>query len=364
MLDDIEFKMLDYFSLDKIDCGAGTYDQYIMDLQKIIKDNREKENYQVAYFYSHLMFMSYVYYCVEKAYELNPDRVKDIYYSINAYNGRNNKPDLDNYNTVYDFSKIPEKEIFKIFFAIGMDDQQIRALSTYISGRDEFAHATGKLNISIEEYDNNVTNIIGSMQNLQQLFQNDIKIQYKEFLLSNYNCAYDKLAEKFEEYLFDNLYSLVDFQYVCFLSINSMRNDDEVFRNNFRFIKKIHCAIVEFCTSIYNLLEPENLSDLQNEDYLYYKYKNDADGYLDSELGISAYTCIKEGGESPIYECLECEVEQMAHEAEKGKYHCFACDTDFMESEVEACFKCGEIFERDGERQICMGCWEDIISND
>lgn len=139
-----------FFPLDKVDWETGTYDQYLYDLIKTVLDNYVTGNYQVSYFYAHLIFMSYVYYSVEKVFQFRPDRMKDVFYPINAYNGRQDKPDIENYNSVYEFSKIPEKEIFKVFYVMGMDISQIRGMSSYVSRRDGYAHATGEGNISVE----------------------------------------------------------------------------------------------------------------------------------------------------------------------------------------------------------------------
>ena len=121
-------RLLEYFPTDKVDVGSGTYDQYLYDLEKTVVDNYEKGNYQVSFFYAHLIFMSYTYYCVDHAFQTNPDRMKDLFYPINAYNGKTDKPDIENHASVYDFSKIPEKEIFKVFRALEMEDEKIKAL--------------------------------------------------------------------------------------------------------------------------------------------------------------------------------------------------------------------------------------------
>ena len=75
--------LLEYFPTDKVDVGSGTYDQYLYDLEKTVVDNYEKGNYQVSFFYAHLIFMSYTYYCVDHAFQTNPGRMKDLFYPIN-----------------------------------------------------------------------------------------------------------------------------------------------------------------------------------------------------------------------------------------------------------------------------------------
>ncbi|MGN9098158.1 hypothetical protein [Flintibacter porci] len=53
-------RLLEYFPTDKVDIGNESYDQYLYDLEKTVVDNYEKGNYQVSFFYAHLVFMSYV----------------------------------------------------------------------------------------------------------------------------------------------------------------------------------------------------------------------------------------------------------------------------------------------------------------
>lgn len=156
-------ELLYYFPIDKTYISTGSYDQYLYDLEKTVIDNYESGNYQVSYFYAHLIFMSYVYYSVEKAYQFEPERMKDIFYPINSYRGRDDKPDIENFGSVYEFSKIPEKDIFKVFRVLGMEDTVIREFSSYISSRDDYAHATGHGNLSEEEFQRNIKTVIGNI---------------------------------------------------------------------------------------------------------------------------------------------------------------------------------------------------------
>lgn len=57
-------ELMDFFPIDKVDRNTGTYDQYLFDLKKTVTDNYMCGNYQVAYFYAHLIFMSYAYYSI------------------------------------------------------------------------------------------------------------------------------------------------------------------------------------------------------------------------------------------------------------------------------------------------------------
>ena len=164
-------ELMSYFPLAKVDEKAGTIDQYLFDLRKTVIDNYDNGNYQVSYFYAHLIFMSYVYYSVDLAYKYLPDKLKDQYDLINSYSTRN-KPNIVTNTNVYSFSNIPEKEIFKVFYAIGMDVQYIQQLISYIGERDQYAHATGKGNIDVKTFETYIDTIKKNMGTIHQLFQN------------------------------------------------------------------------------------------------------------------------------------------------------------------------------------------------
>lgn len=347
--------LLSYFPLDKVSISAGSYDQYLFDLQKTVIDNYEKGNYQVSYFYAHLIFMSHVYYCVERAYHLRPERMKDIFYPINSYRGREDKPDIEHYRSVYEFSKIPEKEIFKVFRIMEMDDQQIKDMSSYISSRDNFAHATGEGNISEDALIQNVRTIKGNMDSLHRIFCPDLRTLYIQYLLDFSEEEYATVYESVFDFAMDNAFSLADIGYLCNLGISSIRNENDNFKEKYRFVKKVHCTFIEYCIENFGVEPPTNYADLYDEAFIYYKYANNADEYVESELGISAYLCGKEGGVFPVFECVDCGEEQLAYDATQNKYHCFACDENYSGDELCFCTECGSIMHV-GEMDICENC--------
>lgn len=355
-------ELMSFFPLDKVDWQAGTYDQYLFDLRKTVVDNYESGNYQVSFFYAHLIFMSYVYYCVERAYQVEPDRMKDIFYPINAYNGREDKPDLESYNSVYDFSKIPEKEIFKVFRIMGMEHQQIKELAKYIGNRDNYAHATGSGNISLDELISSIKAVIGNMTTLNVLFEPSVKKVYIKYLLEGIDKTYEEIAENAYDFIAENVLSLKDIEYISNLGISRVRDENETFKENYRHIRKIHCAFIEYCIENMEITEPENYAMLKDEAYLYYKYHENAAEYVENELGISAYRCGKEGSTFPVYECPDCEAEQLVYNSGTDRYHCFSCDADYTGSELSFCSRCGQIMKANST-SVCTNCIEDMMKD-
>lgn len=347
--------------MDKVDWNAGTYDQYLFDLQKTVVDNYECGNYQVAYFYAHLIFMSYTYYSIELAYSIWPDKIKDQYDLLNAYASRN-KPKIQNHSSTYSFSKIPEKEIFKVFYSIGLDVQFIQQLSSYVENRDDYAHATGEGNIDSETFLAYTSTIRSNMVRIFTLFIPYLKQNYIDFLLNSYSLSFSEVESIIKDYILDQSFSVKDIEFFCNLGISNIRNETVAFRDNYRHIRKIHCVFIEYCMENFDVTAPEAYKSLRDEAYLQYRYKGNADEYVENELGINRYRCVKSGGEFPVYECPECEEEQLVFDAEKERYHCFSCDRNFTTEEISFCERCGSLMQRNDDFPICQMCIADIES--
>lgn len=362
---DITFliELLYYFPIDKTYIATGSYDQYLYDLEKTVIDNYESGNFQVSYFYAHLVFMSYVYYCVEKAYQIQPDRMKDIFYPINSYHGRDDKPDIENYSNVYEFSKIPEKDIFKVFHILGMDDTTIKTFSKYITSRDDFAHATGKGNISEEELVSNIKTISGNMATLHNLFRNSLEELYIKFILDRLECDFEVVNDNYNDLVFDSELSINDLEFLCHLGVRRLQDKNETLRENYQATRNIHCGFIEYCMENDGVSEPSGYVSLRNQKYLHYKYKDKADKYIENELKISAYECAKDGGEFPLYECPDCDEDQLVYDAETEKYHCFHCGEDFKASDLSVCSECTKL-TKNKESCICDACFEIKMAKD
>lgn len=349
-------ELMSYFPLAKVDEKAGTIDQYLFDLRKTVVDNYENGNYQVSYFYAHLIFMSYVYYSVDLAYKYLPDKLKDQYDLINSYNAKD-KPNIATNTDVYLFSKIPEKEIFKVFYAIGMDVQYIQQLSSYVSSRDKYAHATGEGNINVTTFETYIDTIKKNMDTVHQLFHKYIKEHYTAFLLTNCKLTYKEVIPQIADYVSDENFSSKDIEFLSNLGISNIRNENEEFKRNYRFARRIHCALVEYCIETYGIEEPASFKNLRNDTYVKFKYTDNAKDYVEQELGIDEYSCVKDGGEFPVYDCPECGHDQLVYDAKADKYHCFHCSEDFAGDVLMHCTCCNTITYKN-EVELCPNCIE------
>lgn len=352
-------ELLYYFPIEKTYIAAGTYDQYLYDLEKTVIDNYDVGNYQVSFFYAHLIFMSYAYHCLELAYSIWPDKIKDQYDLLNAYGSRN-KPKIENHENTYSFSKIPEKEIFKVFYAIGLDVQFIQQLSGYVDKRDDYAHASGEGNLSEQAFHQNIKTIIGNMNTLRDLFLPYLKSLYIQFMLEHLDADYDVVTDNFYDFLFDNSLSICDLDYLCHLGVKNLQESDETLKTNYQATRNIHCAFIEYCNENDGIELPDGYPSLRNEKYIFYRYKGCAKDYVENELKISEYRCVKDGEEFPIYECPECDEEQLVYNADTHRYHCFACDQNYTDEEISFCERCGSIMLRNDAVDICPVCLENM----
>ena len=355
-------ELLYYFPIEKTYIAAGSYDQYLYDLEKTVIDNYDVGNYQVSFFYAHLIFMSYAYYCLELAYSIWPERIKDQYDLLNAYGSRN-KPKIENHENTYSFSKIPEKEIFKVFYAVGLDVQFIQQLSGYVDKRDDYAHASGEGNLSEQAFRQNIKTIIGNMNTLRDLFLPHMKSLYIEFMLEHLDVDYDVVTDNFNDFVFDNSLSISDLDYLCHLGVKNLQESDETLKTNYQATRNIHCAFIEYCYENDGITLPDGYPSLRNEKYLFYRYKGCAKDYVENELGINEYRCVKDGGEFPVYDCLECGEEQLVHDVDKGRFHCFACDANYTDEELAFCERCGSLMRRNDEFPVCQNCIENMAKD-
>ena len=212
-----------------------------------------------------------------------------------------------------------------------------------------------------QEFRQNIKTVIGNMNTLRGLFLPYLKSRYVEFMLERLDVDYDVVTDNFNDFVFDNSLSICDLDYLCHLGVKNLQESNETLRTNYQSTRNVHCAFIEYCNDNDGIALPDGYPSLRNEKYLFYRYKHHAKDYIENELGINEYRCVKDGGEFPVYECPECGVEQLAYDADTHRYHCFACDENFTDGDLEFCERCGSLMRRNGEPSICDNCIEDMM---
>jgi hypothetical protein len=128
----------------------------------------------------------------------------------------------------------------------------------------------------------------------------------------------------------------------------------------YEHIKDLHIALCHYYTLL--VQDDENYHPIEDA-YFHHKYQDNANEFVERELGISGYECVKDGGEFPVYDCPECDYDQLAYDAAADKYHCFHCSEDFDGENLIHCSECHTITYKN-EMELCPNCIEHKNSKD
>jgi hypothetical protein len=88
--------------------------------------------------------------------------------------------------------------------------------------------------------------------------------------------------------------------------------------------------------------------------------------YARDLLGFCEYTTIKDGGESPIRVCPNCENETLVdgeHAGGRWQYVCFSCGEAWAGGDLDHCGSCGELYVPD-DCAVCDNCLSRAASRD
>lgn len=95
---------------------------------------------------------------------------------------------------------------------------------------------------------------------------------------------------------------------------------------------------------------------------------NAAVEYITYVLREDHYTCVKDGGEWPLFSCPECGTETLVDTRRRGpadRYVCFSCGTGGSENDFHWCESCGQIYlNRNEDLGICRDCFSAKVNDD
>ena len=102
-----------------------------------------------------------------------------------SYSGREKDFKIEDADSVFVYSLMPEKDIAKLFKIIELDNSQISFVGDLVDTRNEMAHASGKFKILTEDsYDVQVNSVITSMKNVHKGIVPLIRKWYGQVLIS------------------------------------------------------------------------------------------------------------------------------------------------------------------------------------
>jgi hypothetical protein len=191
----------------------------------------EKEQYQFSYFAVHLIFMTYIYSTVWKIGQFHKDKYEHSILFARLYNGSD--VNLKKIKSVFDFSHLPEKDIFEFFALIGLDNGYIKSTKELIDYRNDMAHATGRFQISSsDDYDKAINEITSVIAKVHQKLSLTIRDWYKEELVfyakneldEQYSSATDYIQSVF---ISDQSFSKNEFLVCKDFGLNKLKNRKE-----------------------------------------------------------------------------------------------------------------------------------------
>jgi hypothetical protein len=121
---DEAFEIFDYLPIEDIEVNGYTKPLYNSAIVTY-----EKEEYQFSYFAMHLIFMSFIYSTVWKIGQFHKEKYEDSLLFARPYNGSN--VDFKEISSVFEYSHLPEKDIFEFFALIDIDNGYILRSHTH-----------------------------------------------------------------------------------------------------------------------------------------------------------------------------------------------------------------------------------------
>lgn len=358
-LPDELYKMLEYLPKEFADETEKTY---IDALMLAFQTSYENGLYQFAYIQYHMLFMTAVYYVLLKVsifreeelkkalYYLLKDRYSDFWSDTNKKSGK-----------LYfgSFAIISESEVFMLLRVEGLDNDLLGELQKLVRDRNTYAHANGQLQLTSDELFMDALNSYNAkIQRVFELLKNDLIGFYKktisnpDFYDPEIRAYLDPDEQIIQEFIKEFSLSKTELNWLRKIRLSDFDDAEGAIE-----IKTLHGALIHY----YRELIQDDYQPF-DDSYILYKYKNNATEFVERELKITPYECGKNGRTFPVYECPECEEDQLVFDAEKERYHCFSCDRNFATEELSFCERCGSLMQRNDDFPLCKMCITDIES--
>ena len=316
--------------------------------------------YQFAYVQYHMLFMTSVYYMLLKAYYLHEEELqKGLYYLLkdrysDFWSESNTKGGRLYFGS---FAIISENDVFMLLHTVGINSDLLGELQKLVRKRNKYAHANGQLQLTSDElFIEAIDNYNGQIQHVIDLLKDDMICFYKKIICDpnfydpEIRAYLDPDEQIIQEFIKEYSLSRAELNW-----LRKIRLSDFAGLEGEHEIKTLHSALIHY----YRELTQDDYQ-LFDDPYVLFKYKNNAEELIERELEISPVECAKDGGEFPLYDCLNCGEHQLVYDANAHRYHCFACDQNYTDEELSFCEHCGSIMLRNDTVDICPACIDAI----
>lgn len=339
-------------------------EEYIEAIASALLTSYDNGLYQFAFTQEHMLFMTAIYFVLLKIYHLhNEETTKALYYLLkdrrNEFFSKSNTKNGDLF--FGSFAAIGESDVFMLLKVVGMDDSLHSDLKDFVKERNNYAHANGRLMLTSDElFAKKVNEYALKIEKVFLLIKRDIENLYvntitcEDFYAPDVRAYYDPDEQIIEEFIKHYSLSRIELNWLRKIKTSTFKKYD-----GYEYIKDLHIALCHY----YTLLVQDDENSRPIEDvYFHHKYQDNANEFVERELGISGYERIKDGGEFPVYDCPECGHNQLVYDAEADKYHCFHCSQDYEGNSLIHCACCDMITYKN-EVELCPNCLEQKTAN-
>lgn len=348
-------KMLDYLPEEFLD---EEEEKYINANVLAIETSFHNGLYQFAYVQYHMLFMTAVYYALLKVYWFHEEELKNaLYYLLKDRYSEFWKTTNTKSGKLYfgSFAAISESDVFMLLSVVGLDNNLLGELQKLVKERNRYAHANGQLQLTsyelfidaIKRYNEMISKVIILLK--QDMINFYLQtISDPDFYDPDIRAYIDNDDQIVQEFI--RMYSLSRVELNWLRKIKVSRFDD--FQGK-KEIQDLHIALMHY----YDMLYEDDYTPIEDP-YLMFKYKGNAAGFVEKELGFNTDGCDK----NVLYDCPDCgSVDQLVYDAENGKFHCFACEKNYATEELAFCEQCGSLMHRNGDSSICQNCVDIIM---
>lgn len=222
---------------------------YIHNITNLIVVNYRYEQYQFAYFGLHLLYMTYIYSTAWKISHIESDRYKDAIVFARAYNGREHDLKIEDAESIFAFSLMPEKDISKLFKIIDLDRKEISIVCDLVDSRNDMAHASGKIQLStVDSFDIKARNILESIKHIHKCAEKMIRKWYAQVLISFCKGEYEGYREPIDliaEYMIQSFNLSINELLICNdMSVSYLITEHRGYEKKLKSFKK---TLSEYC---------------------------------------------------------------------------------------------------------------------
>jgi len=216
---------------------------YIKNISNLVAINYKYEQYQFAYFGIHLIYMTYIYCTAWKISQIEPERYKDAIVFAHPYKGREDDLQIEDADSIFNYSLLPEKDISKLFRIIDLDNSQIENVRYLVDSRNNMAHASGKIELANEEtFEIKTGSVLNSIKNIHKCMDKSIRKWFEGVLLSFCNNEFEGYIEPVDlisEYMIQSFKLSINELLVCNnMSVSSLITEHRGFEKKLKAFKK------------------------------------------------------------------------------------------------------------------------------